>query len=234
MAAAGTRCGACGYDAAGLPGNTCPECGGPIIDHAARESAAGLIEDFRDGRITNDGLEDRWPKTADATVRRCFSDVWCCYCDSREYRLVGKDAPTEPARELLSRWAVFLRSGQAFTDGWDPIRVPAIEIAAWCTGALCGLSCIFVGRTVERLTGMSRFLLLAISISCFVTIYACRRAPYLLRRAGILARTPATGPFHPFRDKLHVEATRRETATGAAAPVVPLGLPEPSENASRP
>ncbi len=219
MGASALRCGGCGYDATGLPGNTCPECGKPVIDHGAREAAAALIEDFRDGRITNDNLEDRWLRTTDPTVRRCFSDVWCCYSDTREYRLTGKDAAGVEVGGVLTRWALFRRSGEVCDDAWNPRRNPGVlmMLVLWLVGAFLPLVCLVFGRTFEAVTGLNRFVLVLVSLGCFAVLYSVEWLPRLVGRVRWrLSGRPATPqPLFPFKSEEAVRAMRRTNRPGS-------------------
>lgn len=126
-------CGRCGYDRRGLvPADAvCPECGAaapqqlassertgqqPLINRPARDAAAALIEQFRDGAITNHQYMDQYEfYRRDPAVGRAFWDLWFLYDDVREYRAVGDDRFSIAAAARFSRWALFLRSDLTYT-----------------------------------------------------------------------------------------------------------------------
>ncbi len=197
MTNAARPCGSCGYDLRGLAANLCPECGKPIIDHAARERAATLIDRFRDGHITNDQLEDGWPsQTADRTIRRCFGDVWYTYSDTREYWLEGRDAPSEQVRGALTRWALFLRSGEVCDDACDPSHTAGVLIVVvlWCIGVLAPLVLAFFRRPFQAITGINAIALVPLSLACFAVIYSMEWLPRIVRR---FYRRAAGAPVAP-------------------------------------
>ena len=94
---------------------------------APREAAARLIEQLRDGHITNDHFENEFLKLrSSAPIQAAFEDAWSCYSDLRTYKLTDKDALTRPELAMLTRWALFLRSGLEFTWPARPEPVPSL------------------------------------------------------------------------------------------------------------
>jgi hypothetical protein len=82
-----------------------------MADRAARDAAIPLIEMFRDGRLTNDRLEDAWPRSEDHALLAISHALWLHYDDHREHVL------TNPSPELvtrLNRCIDFLRSDLAY------------------------------------------------------------------------------------------------------------------------
>ena len=79
-----------------------------MVDPPSRRAAAVALRQFAAGRITNDELEDRWPKSSDRAVRVLREAAWLRYSDLREYRLTGSDRLPTLVRKQVVRWVLFL------------------------------------------------------------------------------------------------------------------------------
>jgi hypothetical protein len=84
--------------------------GSTMVDKPTRLKAAHLIEDFTQGKLTNDEFVDRCPKSADKSLRAISSMTWFAYSDLREHRLEGKHALTDKGKEMFQRCIVFLNT----------------------------------------------------------------------------------------------------------------------------
>lgn len=87
-----------------------------MVDRKSRDRYASLLEELVAGRITNEEYEEGFDhilKSAaprDGALEAVYGAAWGLYDDVREYRLVGKDAPTELGYREVARWVLFLRS----------------------------------------------------------------------------------------------------------------------------
>ena len=113
-----------------------------MIDQAARERAAELVEAFAAGSASNDELEDGWPRSGDPALREIARELWTTYDDLKECRLDPGDLDRDLI-QLYQRIALFLRSSLEYE--W-PVRVggPLKESAALVLAvATLGLSRVF-------------------------------------------------------------------------------------------
>lgn len=78
------------------------------VDGSARAIAAELIRQFLESRITNDELEEEWPKSSDPVLEEIRLAVWKTYDDESEHLgpLGGE--------ELLLRCEAFLRTVEPY------------------------------------------------------------------------------------------------------------------------
>lgn len=77
-----------------------------MVDRAARDAAAHLTRLFRDGLLTNDHLEDRWPHgSEDRALKAIGSMLWRFYDDHRVHTLSNPHPETVAE---LTRYAAFL------------------------------------------------------------------------------------------------------------------------------
>ncbi|MFN3536995.1 MAG: hypothetical protein ACK4Y4_06070 [Brevundimonas sp.] len=94
-----------------------------MIDRAARDAAAHLVRQFRDGELTNDDLEDRWPcRSDDRALPALASMLWRFYDDHRTHTL--DNHPPETAAEL-TRYAAFLDTDLPYE--WSLDRFDTID-----------------------------------------------------------------------------------------------------------
>lgn len=108
---------------------------GHMIDRAARDAAAHLTRQFRDGLLTNDELEDQWPYgSEDRAVRALASMLWRFYDDHRVHTLSNLHPETLAE---LNRYAAFLDTDLSYE--WSEDRFDTIDwmgIADRLTGGL--------------------------------------------------------------------------------------------------
>lgn len=84
-------------------------------EQTQRRLGADLIRQFMAGEITNEQFHRSFPRSnSDAALKAIFRGAWVTYSDLREYRLVGKDAPSEKVRAILERCQLFLTTGLPF------------------------------------------------------------------------------------------------------------------------
>jgi hypothetical protein len=77
-----------------------------------RRKAAQLLLDFYNGGITNDQMEDAWPRDArDPILCRVFWTSWGLYSDLREEYIDPKLRRRYPTAKAIHRCLVFLKSG---------------------------------------------------------------------------------------------------------------------------
>lgn len=80
-----------------------------------RRFGADLLRQFIAGEITNDQFHRNFPRNeSDAALKAIFRGAWVTYSDLREYRLVGKDTPSEKVRATLERCQLFLTTDLPF------------------------------------------------------------------------------------------------------------------------
>jgi len=85
------------------------------VDRQARDKYAELLRHFLGGRVTNFEYEDRFDAIlqnglGDKAVDQLYSEMWYCYCDLREHRLVDKDVLGDESRAVAMRFILFLHS----------------------------------------------------------------------------------------------------------------------------
>ena len=77
-----------------------------------RRKAAQLLLDFYKGRITNDQMDDAWPREAeDPALSKVFWAKWGFYSDLREEYVEPKLRRDYSAAKAIHRCLVFLKSG---------------------------------------------------------------------------------------------------------------------------
>lgn len=95
-----------------------------MIDRAARDTAAPLIRQFRDGALTNDDLDDQWPqKSQDDALAPLADMLWRYYDDHRVHKLI--DLHSDVAADL-SRYAAFLETDLPYE--WPDKDFGAIDL----------------------------------------------------------------------------------------------------------
>ena len=86
-----------------------------MVDRPARDRAAALVRDFRDGRIDNDRFADDFPaRSDDRALRAIYSMLWYSYDDLHRHRLTGKHALTPMGTALFDRCIAFLESDEEY------------------------------------------------------------------------------------------------------------------------
>jgi hypothetical protein len=85
------------------------------IEQTQRRFGADILRQFIAGEITNEQFHRNFPRsTSDAALNAIFRGAWVTYSDLREYRLVGKDTPSEMVRAILERCRLFLTTDLPF------------------------------------------------------------------------------------------------------------------------
>lgn len=94
-----------------------------MIDRAARDAAAHLTRQFRDGLLTNDDLEDQWPRSSqDRALKAIASMLWRFYDDHRVHTLASPHSETVAE---LTRYAAFLDTDLPYE--WSLDRFDTID-----------------------------------------------------------------------------------------------------------
>lgn len=80
------------------------------VDALARARAAQLLEAYKEGDLSSDELESRWPESADPALDEIRRAVWLTYDD-----VEPSGAPISAAeRALLERCMRFLRTNEPY------------------------------------------------------------------------------------------------------------------------
>jgi hypothetical protein len=83
-----------------------------MVATVKRRRAAQLLLDFYRGRITNDQMDDAWPRDAeDPALSKVFWTKWGLYSDLREEYAKPKLGRDYSAAKAIHRCLVFLNSG---------------------------------------------------------------------------------------------------------------------------
>jgi hypothetical protein len=85
-----------------------------------RRKAAQLLLDFYKGRITNDQMDDAWPRDpADRGLTEVFWAKWGLYSDLREEYIRPKLRKNYATAKAIHRCLIFLKSGLDYEwYGW--------------------------------------------------------------------------------------------------------------------
>lgn len=98
-----------------------------MINRQDRNSAASLVEQLRDGTLSNLDFEEQWPqRESDRALAAISSMLWHYYDDLFEHRLTEAYALTGEAREIFDRCALFLLSDLEYLwprDDFFDVRV---------------------------------------------------------------------------------------------------------------
>ncbi len=82
-----------------------------MIDRHDRDRAAHLVQQLRDGSVSNFDFEGKWPQGgSDRALNAISSMLWHYYDDLHEHTLTEAHALSGGARDLLDRCALFLLS----------------------------------------------------------------------------------------------------------------------------
>ena len=103
-----------------------------MVDRAQREVGARVLQDFIQGRITNDEFDSQFPFSRDdAGLQAIRANVWMLYSDLRVHKLTGKYRPNPQVRALLDRSVLFLSTELEFE--WPVPRISVLNIfrGAW-------------------------------------------------------------------------------------------------------
>jgi len=83
-----------------------------MIATEKRRKAAQLLLDFYKGRITNDQMDDAWPRDAeDIGLTKIHRATWGLYSDFQEEYIEGKLRKKYITAKAIHRCLVFLKSG---------------------------------------------------------------------------------------------------------------------------
>ena len=120
-----------------------------MVDSSSRRLAAEMLRQFAAGRLTNDELEERWPRSLDPAIAVVREAAWFLYSDLREYRLTGPDRLPGLVRKQVVRWVLFLHTDLPYE--W-PVPSPAQNLARQLVGLLTlGVSArLWAGRLSAR------------------------------------------------------------------------------------
>ena len=106
-----------------------------MLDKENRLKAATLIQDFRQGRITNDEFVAAFPRSQDRAIQAISKMLWFCYDDLREHRLTGKHALTAEGEMLVDRCILFLNTNLEYTGktNFVDFLAPVKKLYRWAT-----------------------------------------------------------------------------------------------------
>jgi hypothetical protein len=108
-----------------------------MIDRHDRNRAASLVEQLRDGKVSNFDFEGQWPQRGDDRALKAISSMlWSYYDDLYEHNLTEAHALSGEARELFDRCALFLLSDLEYL--WP--RDNFVSAGSSTTRGLLGLS----------------------------------------------------------------------------------------------
>jgi len=86
-----------------------------MIEQTQRRIGADLLRQFIAGETTNEQFHRKFPRAkSDLALNAIFRAVWVTYSDLRQYRLVGKDVPSEKTLAILERCRLFLTTDLPF------------------------------------------------------------------------------------------------------------------------
>jgi hypothetical protein len=104
-----------------------------MVDTENRLKAASLIQDFRDGNITNEEFVSAFPRSEDKAIQAIGSMLWFCYDDLHEHRLTGKHALTVEGEKLVDRCILFLNTNLEYfgETGFTSILAPVKKFWRW-------------------------------------------------------------------------------------------------------
>ncbi len=86
-----------------------------MIDRAARDLAALLIEEFWRGAITNRELENGWPNSREKGILAVEDFVWTLYDDTRTHTVNDGDRSDPKLSAIIANCLSFLRSDEEYT-----------------------------------------------------------------------------------------------------------------------
>jgi hypothetical protein len=102
----------------------------PVVDREARDQAAQLLRQFKEGRITNDDFENAWPLTSqDSVLEAIRCTVWGSCNDPRQHGLGERNwvfasyTLDSDGQALFDRCVLFLKSDLVF-DPQAPCPAP--------------------------------------------------------------------------------------------------------------
>jgi hypothetical protein len=106
-----------------------------MLDKENRLKVASLIQDFRQGRVTNDEFVAAFPRSQDKAIQAISSMLWFCYDDVHEHRLTGKHALTAEGEMLVDRCVLFLNTNLEYTGTTNFIGflAPVRKLWRWAT-----------------------------------------------------------------------------------------------------
>lgn len=106
-----------------------------MLDKENRLKAARLIQEFRQGYITNYQFVDAFPRSEDKAIQAISSMLWFSYDDVREHRLTGKRALTAEGEMLIDRCILFLNTNLEYTGktNFVDFLAPMKKLYRWGT-----------------------------------------------------------------------------------------------------
>lgn len=106
-----------------------------MLDKENRLKAARLIQEFRQGSITNYEFADAFPRSNDKAIQAISSMLWFSYDDVREHRLTGKRSLTAEGEMLVDRCILFLNTNLEYTGKTNFIDflAPVKKLYRWAT-----------------------------------------------------------------------------------------------------
>lgn len=108
-----------------------------MVERIIRDRAASLVEQLRDGQISNFDFEARWPHAKkDRALDAIRSVLWGFYDDLREHKLIEEFGLSREARILFDRCVLFLYSNLEYVGAEDSTTA-ASSVPA---GGILGLS----------------------------------------------------------------------------------------------
>jgi hypothetical protein len=122
-----------------------------MVDFEARARAADLIDEFKDGAISNLDFEESYPRydKRDRAMKAIETMLWRFYDDCSEHTLVEEGHDLSPeGRALFDRCALYLRTGLEYQWTEDNFRgIGGLGIVGRIL--TLGLS-IFLDRALQR------------------------------------------------------------------------------------
>ena len=106
------------------------------MDTKARRLAAEVVEQFRDGMITNIEFENLWLQhnRRDRGLSAVETMLWRFYDDFHEHKLVAEHAPTAERRDIFDRCALFPRT--ELDQGWADDSLIGSVAPLWGDGII--------------------------------------------------------------------------------------------------
>jgi hypothetical protein len=83
-----------------------------MVDVRSRASAAKLIREFIEGRITNDEFDEQYPhRSSDPALQNIWRYLWLFWDDRQSHTLQGEHGLSPAQRALWERCVTFLQTG---------------------------------------------------------------------------------------------------------------------------